>query len=168
MRVPVGLLGGVLTCAILPRSAAAADGEWVIAAEPGYALLVSDDVSQHGGGGTASGWLGLTDTLWLGISGGAFALAKSGSEPAVTPWEAMGGLVAALDVFRWIPYVEGYVGLLGQGSTLAPTLRLGLGIDYLVSPSWFVGAVLRSRPFIDPIANVETTISLRVGVRFEL
>lgn len=158
----------VIGSLILPSAAYAASDELVVAAEPGYGLLVSGDVTQHGAGGTFSAWVGLTDTLWLGLSGGAFAFAGHRREPSVTQWETTGGLVATLDVFRWVPYIEGQLGVVGHGSELAPTVRLGLGVDYLVSPRWFVGLVARTRPLADPLGDVLMTIGLRAGLRYEL
>ena len=150
-----------------PGSATAADDELILAVAPGYGLLFGDG-PRHGAGGTVSGWLGLTDTLWLSLSGSAFAFADGHPEPAGGVWEVMGGLVTALDVFRWVPYFEGQVGVVGRGDTLVPTARFGLGVDYLLSPSWFVGLVGRVRPLSEPLGTLKTTVSFRAGLRFEL
>lgn len=165
MRWLAGFLVGL---SIGPRASWAAEDELVVSLEPGYGMLVSSDVTQHGAGGAISGWLGLTDTLWLAASMGVLTFPERAEASAATLWEAHGGVVAALDVFRWIPYLEGLIGVVGEGGRLAPTVRLGAGVDYLITREWFVGLVLRTRPFALPIGDVNTTVSLRAGIRFQL
>lgn len=150
--------------------AAAADDELIVAVGPGYGLVVGDDETGYGASGTLSTWLGLTDGLWLGLSGGAFAFTGNHDDeaPSAVLWEVMGGLIAAFDVFRWVPYLEGQVGLVGAGDTRVPTARFGLGVDYQVTPAWFVGAVARLRPLADPLGSLNVTVGLRAGLRFEL
>ena len=151
----------------LSRVVVAADHEVLIALEPTYGLLSSAE-SRHGVGGTASAWVGVSDVLWFGASAGGFTFAEARPAPAVRVWETSVGLVLALDVFRWIPFVEGHLGLVVHGNELIPTVRFGLGVDYLLTPEWFLGAVVRTRPLADPLGDVLTTVSARVGLRFDL
>lgn len=151
------------------RAARAASDELIVAAEPGYLRLSSTEASQNAVGGTASVWLGLTDALWLAASGGGFqVLDETERRGTFFAWEAFGGLVAALDVFRVVPYLEAMGGVVGGPEGVHPTLRLGLGADYLLTPSLSLGAVARYRPLPeDDIAASGLSAQLRLAWRLE-
>jgi hypothetical protein len=167
-RPTVALLTIVLTWAA-PLAARAAADELIVAVEPGYDRLSRATTSQSGVGGTLSAWLGLTDDLWLAASGGGFqTLDEAPEHPKLFRYEAFGGLVAALDVFRVVPYLEGMAGVVGARGSVHPTIRLGLGADYLVTPELSLGAVLRYRPLPeDDLAQAAVTAQVRLGWRLE-
>lgn len=154
--------------AALPSAAWADAGEWLLLAEPTLDVyrgpVDGQDTAAVGGGGSAAAWLGLSTAAWLFVSAGATV--HSQGAPAIG--EALGGFALALDVLRAIPFVE-----VGLGATLArgeplPVLRLGLGLDYLVSPSLFVGLAARYRPVFGAGSEDLWTIALRIGARGEL
>ena len=145
-----------------------AEDELIVALEPGYDRLSHPDGSQHGLGGTASVWLGLSDDLWLALSGGGFHVGDAPQHDALSRWEAFGGIVAALDVFRVVPYVEAMAGIVGGPSGLHPTARLGVGADYLLTPELSLGAVLRYRPLpAEDLADAAVTAQARLAWRLE-
>jgi len=149
--------------------AQAASDELILALEPGYLRLTSTDASQNAVGGSASMWLGLTDDLWLALSGGGFqTLDETEQRARFFAWEAFGGLVAALDVFQVVPYIEATAGVVGGPEGVHPTVRLGLGADYLLTPSLSVGAVARYRPLPEEdIAQSGISAQLRLAWRLE-
>lgn len=157
----------VLLC-LTARAAEAASDELVLAIEPGYDRLSRTEASQNGVGGTATAWFGLTDSLWLLASGGAFQmLDEDPGRDRLLRWEAFGGIVAALDVFRVVPHLELAGGVVGGRGGVHPTIRVGVGADYLFTPEWSAGVALRYRPLPEEdIAQASVTAQLRVGYRF--
>jgi hypothetical protein len=149
-----------------PRSAIAGEDEVVLALEPSYGLL-SGDKAEHGAGGHASAWVGISETLWLAGSGGALAFFEDGHERLV--YEALGGIVAALDVLRTIPFAEALIGVVATKDALVPTFRAGVGADYLFSKQASIGVAIRYRPLTEAIASDGLlTVQLRFGLRLEL
>lgn len=151
-----------------PGAAVADEREWVVVAEPTFGVyrgpIDGEDTAAVGGGGALAGWIGLTPAAWLFASAGVAA--HSDGAPVIG--EAVGGVVLALDVLRAIPFLD-----LGIGGTLVdaepvPVLRVGLGLDYLVTPRAFVGLVARYRPSFGRGGEDWWTISLRLGWRDEL
>lgn len=149
--------------------AVAAPDELVLSLEPELGLLSADEQpSRVGVGGAVSAWLGLTDALWLSAGIGGSRHAGTEGLPSLTLAEGFLGLVAALDVFRAIPFLEGGLGLV-VGPEFAPSARLGAGLDYLLTPNLGLGAVLRYRPLTDDLgANSRLSASIRLSWRFEL
>lgn len=162
------LAGAAALATLAPGPASAGPDELIVAVEPGYGRLSRQVGSQNEVGGTVSAWLGLSESFWLALSGGAFqGLSDVEDRDAVLRYEAFGGLVATLDVFRVVPYLEAMLGIVGVPDEVEPTVRLGVGADYLLSPEWAVGAVLRYRPLPEEdIASAAITAQLRLGYRF--
>ncbi|MCK6548204.1 hypothetical protein L6R52_20310 [Myxococcota bacterium] len=155
----------VTAAGIAPRPAAAAEEELVLALEPGWALTSAAD-ARHGASADLSAWLGVTEVLWLSASAGAHHLP---ADPSQSLWELYAGLVAALDVLRTIPFFEAQLGVTADGGTLAPGIRVGLGADYLISPTVSVGAVVRWRTLADELgADGLLTAQVRLALRIEL
>jgi hypothetical protein len=149
----------------LPSTAWAAEEELVLGIEPGYALLTTPAGAKHGGVADLSAWLGITETIALAISAGTAA--GFSEQDAII--EALGGIVLALDVFRVIPYGEAMIGAYLANDTLAPSYRLGVGADYLISPSFAVGVVARYRGLPDMLGGDGLfTAQLRLALRIEL
>ncbi len=153
----------------LTTPAWAAEDEVIVAIEPGYERLAFDGGGSHALGATLSAWWGLSDMVWLMGSAGAFqALQDQPTRTKALRYEAFGGIVAALDVFRVIPSVEVGLGVAGVKSTIMPTVRLGAGLDYLLNPQWGLGAVVRYRPLQqEDLANAALTVQVRLSYRFE-
>ena len=168
---PVGVL---LLSLFTSWSALAGEDEAVISLEGGYGYLTEAEplAPLHGGGGGLTAALGISDALWLGGSVGLSVHPSADDRPGVRLIEGFAGLVAALDVLRTIPFVEvmlgGVFGQQDSGSKLSPTVRLGAGADYLVTPALSLGAVFRWRPVSDELGGQLLTVSIRIGWRIEL
>ena len=153
-------------CLGQPWAAAADDDEWVIAAEPDYALHTAPGTdASHGTGGNLSAWFGVSEAAWLTVSAGAWTYLGEVAPPTV--FEAVGGLVVALDVLRVIPFLEAAAGANIIDGVPTPVLRVGVGADYLVSEALSIGGVVRYRPLFDTGGDQMVTIGLRVGLRGE-
>lgn len=163
MRV-APLLVALATLAATP--ARAAPDEMILALEGGYGLLTRGDARPSGAGGHGTAWVGLTDTFWLAGSGGVTGF--PGLEDRAVLWEAFGGLAAALDIFRAVPFAEAMIGVVGAGDVLSPSVRLGLGLDYLVTRTLSVGAVARWRPLSDELGGHLVTAQVRLALRLDL
>lgn len=148
-------------------TAEAAEDEVVIALEPTYGLLAGGPVASGVGAG-ASAWVGVTDTFWLSASGaGTEHFGAGGARRGL--YEVFGGLVAALDVLRTIPFAEVDAGIVGTGRNAVLTVRGGLGADYLWTPALSIGGVIRYRPLSSPVSSDGLlTIQARLALRFDL
>jgi hypothetical protein len=168
------VLFAAFAAAAAEPAAEAAEDELVLGVEPAYAYLSGPPEGLHGGGGDVTLSYGLTDSIWLSASAGASRQAKHGMRPALTLFEAFGGVTVALDVLRTIPFVEALIGVvLGDpsgdaASALSPTIRIGVGADYLLTRSVSLGGVVRWRPVTDALGGSEVSAHLRLGLRFEL
>lgn len=162
------LLPALLLATSAAAPARAASDELVLLVEPGYERLSRQLESQNAVGATATGWIGLTDSLWLSISGGAFqTLNEESDRETFLRWEAFGGVAAALDVFRVVPHLEVLGGVVGARGKVFPTVRVGVGADYLFTPEWSAGVALRFRPLPEEdIATSAISAQLRIGYRF--
>lgn len=152
----------------LPGAAKADAEEWLLLVEPTldvyHGPVDGQATTAVGGGGAIAGWLGLSTTAWLFVSAGATVH----SQGAPVVGEAVGGFALALDVLRAIPFLEvGLGGTVIRGDPL-PVLRLGLGLDFLVSPRTFVGLAARYRPVFGEGGEDLWTLALRIGWRDEL
>jgi hypothetical protein len=154
--------------AALPTSARADAEEWLVLVEPTldvYQGAVDGQATTAvGGGGAVAGWLGLTTSAWLFVSAGGTVH----SQGAPVVGEAVGGFALALDVLRAIPFLEVGLGATWVRDEPLPVLRLGLGLDFLVSPHTFVGLAARYRPVFGAGGEDLWSIALRVGWRDEL
>src|SRR5262249_22117730 len=99
----------LLAALAVAAPARAGEDEGVIALEPTYGLLGLDS----GLGVGASSWVGVSETFWISASGGGDLLfAKAGRRGL---YEVFGGVVAALDVLRTIPFAQVEAGVVGTG-----------------------------------------------------
>jgi hypothetical protein len=157
----------VLAALSIAREARADKDELTVAIEPGYATVTDPSGARlHGGGGTATLLYGLDNVAWLTASAGAFGFAPSGKVLI----EGFGGVTAAFDVLRVVPFAELALGVTARsGGTVEPALRLGLGADYLLSPRFSLGLVARWHPLFGGSA-VESlwTAGFRIGIHAEL
>jgi len=139
------------------------------AASAGYAFEWGSDSDRHGASGTVDVWWGLDDFAWLAASASVAGVVTGPDQPGRVSMEALAGGVLALDILRWVPWTELLVGIGGPTDALGPTGRVGLGLDYLLSPRWSIGPAARLRPF--PAAEGSDgifTVQLRLARRFEL
>jgi hypothetical protein len=152
---------------LLPVAAGAAEDELVVAAELGHAALFGRGEPQQGLGGHVTAWLGLNDHLWALGSLGLAGFPALEARPLLQ--EGFVGVVAALDVLRAIPFAEAAMGVTGAGSLFRPSLRFGLGLDYLFARTVSLGAVVRYRPlFEERLGGGSLSAELRLGLRIEL
>jgi hypothetical protein len=151
----------------LARSALGAEHEVVLALEPGYGLLAGDG-AENGIGGSASAWVGISEMFWISATGGEVTFfPKAGGTRFV--YEVGGGLVAAFDVLRTIPFAEAQIVAVASRGALVPTFRAGIGADYLLNKAISVGGVIRYRPLTSEIAaDGILSVFFRLGLRLEL
>jgi hypothetical protein len=149
----------------------AAEEELVLGLEPGYSLLTAD-TDLHGAGGRISLSYGLTDSIWLTIAGGGSRQLSREDIDGRTLYEGFAGVTVALDVLRTIPFIEGLIGVvagrIGEVTKIDPSVRLGVGFDFLVTPSVGIGAVFRYRPVSDDLGDSLLTVDARLTWRIEL
>jgi hypothetical protein len=156
----------LLICPLLfaiPSLAWGAEGEAVVAVEPGWAIQSAPERTEHTFAAGASLWLGLTDSVWAAAS-----LGFTGPGGDFRSVEACGGLVLALDVLRVIPFLEAQAGLLASGEQTTALVRLGFGADYFLTERLSVGAVARYRPLPSELGDGLVTVEARLAFRLEL
>jgi hypothetical protein len=144
------------TCA---STALAAEGERALSLGVDYSTWTvpqdlpgtqQDTITGQGGALAGDYLYGYDDTLWLRASahGGAYrALGATSFDGAATV-----GLRYALDVLRYVPYIDLGAGgsLVGGGkvnTAFAPVVELGLGVEVLDSRTFSWGVVLRFDAF---------------------
>lgn len=164
-------LCAVFASAASASTAGAAEDEVVLAFEPAYTLLTGA-TDLHGAGGHLTAGYGLTDELWLTASlGGSRQLGRM-EVPGRTLLEGFAGLTAAIDVLRAVPFVEVLIGVVGarlaERTKLDPTVRLGVGLDVFITPSFTLGAAYRFRPVSDDLGDSYMSVDLRLAWRVEL
>lgn len=163
----------LLVLSLAPAAPArAAEDELLVAFEGGYAFLSGEPEDLHGAGGQLTLSYGVTESIWLtGSLGGAREIDRK-MRPGLGLYDAFGGLTVALDVFRTIPFLEALVGVVvadrPDETEVAPTVRLGVGADYILFPGLSLGAVARWSPVREEIGESHVTASLRVVWRIEL
>ena len=158
MSAPLGArrwgAGVALALACLaPEGAEASEGENALSASLMYArfaLAADEDVGDSGAALGIDYERGLTRALWLRGSGG-FGVFPEGD----LTYSGHGtlGLTYALDVVRYVPYVNlgvGAVALGGGGvdTDVYPLVELGGGVDVLHSRSLSYGIQVRFESFI--------------------
>lgn len=155
-----GIVAVLVAC---PSGAAAAPKEWRLALDAGPLLLAGGPQTQPGATFGLTAWYGLSEVAWLeGSVQTGFA-----TEPEGGVLDAQLGVVAAFDVLRWVPFGELTVGVSGRTEALVPAPRLGLGIEYLLDPTWSLGAVARGQPLIaQDYAALALSLHLQVAARF--
>lgn len=160
MRSPLPICAFLLA---VPSLASGAEGEVVVAAEPGWAIQSAPARTDHNFGAGASLWMGLTDSVWAAAS-----LGFTGPGGDFRSVEACGGLVLALDVLRIIPFLEAQAGLLASGEETTALVRLGFGADYFLTERLSLGAVARYRPLPSELGDGLLTVQGRLAFRLEL
>jgi hypothetical protein len=147
--------------------AAGAD-EWQLLARAGYATVNAGGRRPGGGLMGLEGQYGLDDAFAarLSLESSWHPVSNEGaprSEGLVRASSLTGGITYALDVMRLVPVFELGVGLLDVGGEGVPRRRdlgiaLGIGADYLLSPTWSLGIGVRYQHF--PIELGQLTPSL--------
>jgi hypothetical protein len=164
---------GLAIAMFATSNARAYDEQWSLDAAAGYALLVRDDWPTRQGTGVDLGaTLGVSDSVMLrGTLGYAF-LADTHRHEHLGRLRAEG--LYLLDVLKLVPFFGVGVTLTTaqhseQELPLRPGVHLVLGLDYLASRSWNVGADARSGILFESGALLNATdVSLRVSRLFEL
>jgi opacity protein-like surface antigen len=158
---------------------AAAEDEWQLGGTLGADSLRADDRRIYGGIAGIDLQRGVTDAWAVR---GALDLAlhpveRSGARPGGLVW-AGGlslGVTYTVDVLRVLPFVEAGFGLLVLGGDVVDArrdagLEVGFGADYLLSPRWAVGAVVRYRHLLVRLGGGRPTLDgdpslVGIGVR---
>ena len=145
-------------------SAVADEGEKALSVYGGIASFAVDD-SESDETSTGLGFgvgvdyeHGLTETIWLRISGGG---ALYTGRPTSASGQATLGLTYVFDVLKFVPY--GHVGIGGavlwadrapgepepmRDTTAVPLVELGGGLDVLSNPDFSWGVQLRVQSFV--------------------
>jgi len=145
------------------ESARAEEDELLFHLEPAWALARTGEDTRHGAGGELSASLGLSSSGWVHFSAGGFHFFDG-----PTVFEALSGVVAALDVLRTIPFIEVLGGLEVVDGAVSPLVRLGVGADYLITPEISMGAALRFRPLTGSELHRPISAGLRLSWRLEI
>ncbi|MEM6860884.1 MAG: hypothetical protein AAF627_09045 [Myxococcota bacterium] len=155
MRSTTAIAGALWLLAASPSEAA--QGETALALELG------PEIADGRGGGRlgVSAWFGVQRWVWLqaGASGNLTQDGRLG-------FEFQGGGVAALDVLRWVPWIELGAGLGRSGGRSGFLLRGSLGVDYLLGPNWALGGLLRGRGITGDDPQALGSMEFRVVRRF--
>jgi hypothetical protein len=163
------MVGLAAASILVARPVHAAEDELVLAIEAGGGLLTGGEKTAVAIGGDVGFWLGLSETLWLsGTVGGFRAVGDAPGER--TLFELGGGIVAALDVLRIIPFVEAsIIGVVGGGGDVSPGARAGIGADYFLNRTTSIGLVVRYRTLSSDLEHDGlASAQLRLGWRLEL
>lgn len=154
----IALTGSPLARAIDPaparaRASTASAGRWALAAAPSYAYLRLDGGAEPPGGGLrleAQRLLGVEFGVQLAGFYTAQRLARAAPARG-SDWRAVWGLTAdaiyLLDRSRWVPRLEGGLGLIWTadglgGRAAAAALHVGAGLDYAPRPWLGLGLAL--------------------------
>ena len=154
--------------------------ELTLALQPGFAVASVDGQTLYGGGGSLDLAYGLTDALALRVTGAftAHHIDKIGDAPAGTflAYQAGVGLTYTLDILRLVPFFDVAIGLLGSvrprggGNEVNNQfgIQLGVGVDYLVTRRFSVGAVVRYHAYLQALSTIPVYIFIgpRISVHF--
>lgn len=147
----------------MPCTRAEADeGEWLLALEAGGALYSGGAVPSVGGDAALQLSLGLTDMVWLGVAGGGTLLYEGPARGF-----ALAQVSLLFDVFRTVPFVDLGFGAETYDGESSLLFRLGVGADYLVSPSAGLGVVLRYQPALTTSVEHLFLLGLRLSWRWD-
>lgn len=145
-----------LACAASSDGARAAEGENVASVSLGFSGYTLADQNEAARGLLLGGEYerGVTDGLWLRAQGGVGGYPFG--EWSVSA-DASVGITYAIDVLRYVPYVQGGVGALavagpGVERDLYPLLEAGAGVDILRSRSFSYGIQARVEAFFEGTA----------------
>lgn len=177
-RRPILSAIAVTTLAAAPASAD--EGETALSAYGGLASFAvdgedSDETSTGLGFGVGIDYeRGLTEALWLRLSGGG---ALYSGRPTSASGVATAGVTYVFDVLKYVPY--GHVGVGGavlwadrapgepeprRETTLVPVIELGGGLDILSGDDFSWGVHLRLQSFVTETALF--TAGLRLSWRW--
>ena len=170
----------IAALAVAASPAIADEGETTLSAYGGFASFAidaedSDDTSTGLGFGLGVDYeRGLTETLWLRLSGGG---ALYSGRPTSASGQATIGLTYVFDVLKYVPY--GHVGAGGavlwadrapgepepmRETSLVPLIELGGGLDILSGDDFSWGVHLRLQSFVTQTALF--TAGLRLSWRW--
>jgi opacity protein-like surface antigen len=139
-------------------------GEWALAVESGYELLDPTQEVGHTLSLALDAWFGVSEFVWLKAQVGVgHAFGVEALE--ATRWDAQAGGVFALDVLRWVPYLEVTGGGSGGPDSFRPSLGVGLGADYFLTENLILGPLVRYRYLADVSGNASVGAFLRFGYR---
>ncbi len=148
--------------------------EWVFSIVPQTSMLRGWNRTYWGGGLSAGLEYGFTDSLGVRGFFAYNAHASPGGDPGVLS-VVLGGLdlIYAVDILRIIPYlfagVEG-AGIGGGAHEWKPHLgiRVGAGMDYLLSRTWSLGVDIGYHLFVTDPENLPAMINVgfRIGRRW--
>lgn len=141
----------------LAAEAQSAQGETALAFEIGPEIADGRGAGRLG----ATAWFGQSQWVWLqaGASGNL-------TEDGRLGFELEGGGVVALDVLRWVPWVELGAGAGRSAGRTGFLLRGGLGVDYLLGPNWAVGLAARGLGILQDDPQALGSLELRWVHRF--
>ena len=166
---PLGLAAVLVAAGLIPAAAAeASEGENVLSASLGYAgySLGDQDASASGVRLGVEYERGVTEGLWLRgqLGGGAYPFGD-----LTFTGDAGVGVTYAIDVLRYVPYVQGGVGALAVGgegvdASVYPLVEVGAGLDVLRSRNFSYGIAARVEAFVEGTASV--TAGARISYRW--
>lgn len=143
--------------------ARAAEDEALVAVSGGAGLGASDESPALAGG--VDVWVGLDDFWWLEFSAGG-SLVSELSRGGV---ELGAGLVWALDVLAWVPWLGGSLGVVFEDDgDVIPVGRAGLGVDRILGPEWAVGFYGRAHAGPRQAGGFRLVAGLRLAYRLQL
>ena len=174
MRCLVGIFGSLTLLATVPSMASAYEDQATLGLEVGYAGMPSAgtlprngiDVGLIAGGGLGDAW---------SIQG----LLSYNVFPNERPLHlGMAGLetVYALDIVRFVPLIgfgiDGLLTVRDRRTRGDFALHVLVGVDYLISQRWLIGADVRgywvATHAASPLDSFILTAGVRAGVRFDL
>lgn len=144
-------------------------GRFEIGVSPQYAYLIFD--SRHEPDGFGAGLqlrYGLTDTFAL-VMAGLWTVhdIEAKGEELGGKFHVMAvdlGLAYTLDLVRFLPRLEAALGLLhrrfGEAYSTDFGVRVGVSVDYQLSPRWMVGVGLSYHGFVTDLANVPIFVEM--------
>ncbi len=174
MRCLVWILGSLAVLVSLPSTAWAYEDQATLGLEVGYAGIPRSDTLPRNGidvGLSAGGGIGDAWSIQGLLSYNIF--------PNERPLHlGMAGIetVYALDIVRFVPLigfgVDGLLTVRDRGTRGDFALHILLGVDYLISQRWLIGADVRgywvATNAHSPLDPFIVTAAARVGVRFDL
>jgi hypothetical protein len=153
-----------LLAAFSPTPSSAREGS--LSAELAYAFQYADSTARHGTLLGVRGYVGVRDILMVGgaLEGGIYP----GAGGAYSAFPAA-SVLFKVDVIEWVPALSLDVGPIfrwlpeqaGVGVDL--DVAVGIGVDYLISRDWAIGAGVRYHVIATDVRR--TPGALSVGVR---
>jgi hypothetical protein len=153
------VLGGILAAA---RPAAAAEDEWLVAADGGYTAARADGLWRHGGALGVQAQYGFTDA-WSGgarLALGLHPVTGDAERPSgrLRATTLAAGVTYTVDVLRVVPFAGMGIALQNlAGAVRDARTDLGgevsAGADYLLDRRWSLGLLLRYQILPLPIAG---------------